>query len=58
MSDGENYACGFVDAVNRPYPELVSAARETHAGLFGVLTGRRPPAADRPVPAKTGIYWG
>ncbi|MGE5599843.1 MAG: hypothetical protein ACM3XS_10725 [Bacteroidota bacterium] len=53
--DGENYACGFVDVTDRPYPELVAAARATHEGLLGVLTGRRAPTEERPVPAKTGI---
>ncbi|MGE5530005.1 MAG: hypothetical protein ACM3X6_12810 [Patescibacteria group bacterium] len=56
--DGENYACGFVDVTNRPYPELVDAAIRTHAGLYAVLTGERPPTDEKPAPAKTGIYFG
>ncbi|MGE5599711.1 MAG: hypothetical protein ACM3XS_10060, partial [Bacteroidota bacterium] len=56
-SDGENYACGFVDVANRPCPELVSAAQATNDVLYEVLTGARPPFAERPKPAKTGILW-
>lgn len=33
--DGENYQLGFVDICDTPYPEMVEAARELAAGLYG-----------------------
>jgi hypothetical protein len=41
--DGENYNIGLVDVTDRPYVELIDAARETHGRLFGVHSGRVPP---------------
>jgi hypothetical protein len=38
--DGENYNIGLVDVTDRPYPELVEAARETHRRLAEVHAGR------------------
>ncbi len=32
--DGENYAIGFVDVTDDPYPEMVAAAREVHAAMY------------------------
>ncbi len=32
--DGENYQIGFVDVCDRPYPELIQAAREVNYGLY------------------------
>lgn len=52
-SDGENYAIGFIDVTDRPYPELVAAAQATHDRLLDVHRGtlapfdRQPRAADR-----------
>jgi hypothetical protein len=42
-NDGENYNIGFVDVTDRPYAELVAAARTTHARLLDVHGGRVPP---------------
>ena len=43
--DGENYNIGFVDVTNRPYPELIDAAKTTHNRLRDVHAGRIPPFA-------------
>jgi hypothetical protein len=32
--DGENYNIGFVTVTDTPYPEMVKAAREVHAGAY------------------------
>ena len=37
--DGENYNIGLIDVTDRPYAELVQAARETHKRLFAVHSG-------------------
>ena len=47
--DGENYAFGWVDVTDRPYYELVNAARETHKRLFAVHSGKEPPFNQRPI---------
>jgi hypothetical protein len=41
--DGENYNIGMVDVTDRPYRELVDAARETHKRIYDVHSGRVPP---------------
>jgi hypothetical protein len=41
--DGENYNIGFVDVTDRPYPELVEAAKATHRRLFDVHSGKAAP---------------
>jgi hypothetical protein len=41
--DGENYNIGFVDVTDRPYIELVKAARETYRRLPDVHSGKEPP---------------
>jgi hypothetical protein len=46
--DGENYNIGFVDVADRPYAELVEAARLTHHRLFEVHSGRTPPFDRKP----------
>lgn len=33
-ADGENYNIGFIDATDDPYPEMIEAARDMHAGLY------------------------
>ena len=38
--DGENYNIGFVDVCNRPYTELVDAARTAHARMYDVASGK------------------
>ncbi len=42
-NDGENYNIGFVDVTDRPYDELVNAAKETFRRLFDVHSGREAP---------------
>lgn len=46
--DGENYNIGFLDVCNRPYDEMVNAAKLTHSRLYDVAVGRIPPY-DEPV---------
>jgi hypothetical protein len=45
--DGENYNISFVDATDRPYPELIEAAQATHARLFEARSGKIPPVSRR-----------
>ncbi len=40
---GEGYNTGLVNVVDRPYPELVRQAAETHARIFDVMLGTTPP---------------
>jgi hypothetical protein len=42
-NDGENYNIGFVDVTDRPYSELVSAAKETFQRILDVHNGKEPP---------------
>jgi len=44
-NDGENYNIGFVDVTDRPYNELVNAARETFKQLFDVHSGKKAPVS-------------
>ena len=41
--DGENYNIGWIDVTDRPYPELVAAAKVTHARLLDLHSGKIPP---------------
>jgi hypothetical protein len=52
--DGENYNIGFVDAMDRPYPELVAGAKATHARLLDVHSGKVPPFSERPKASNAG----
>lgn len=52
--DGENYNIGFVDVTDRPYVELVEAARTTHKRLRDVHSGRAEPFAQRPLASDAG----
>jgi hypothetical protein len=47
--DGENYNIGFLDVTDRPYRELVEAAKQTHQRLFGVHSGTLKPFAQKPI---------
>jgi hypothetical protein len=51
-NDGENYSIGFVDVTDRPYEELVEAAKETHRRLLGVHGGKTPPFERRPLASR------
>jgi len=52
--DGENYNIGFVDVTNRPYPEMVQAARTTHRRLYDVHCGKLSPFDERPMASQAG----
>ena len=43
--DGENYNIGLVDVTDRPYKELIDAARETHMRLYGIHSGSVTPVS-------------
>jgi hypothetical protein len=45
--DGENYNIGFVDVTDRPYVELVEAAKATHQRILDVHSGKEPPMAQK-----------
>jgi hypothetical protein len=47
--DGENYNIGFIDVTDRPYQELIDAAKETHKRLFAVHSGSERPVEQRAV---------
>ena len=38
--DGENYNIGLVDVTDRPYVELLDAAKATHRALMSVHAGK------------------
>ena len=50
--DGENYNIGWIDVTDRPYPELVAAAKATNSKLEAIHSGklaattRKPRASD------------
>ena len=52
--DGENYNIGFVDSTDRPYPELVEAAKATHKRLLEVHSGKVLPFAQKPMASDAG----
>jgi hypothetical protein len=52
--DTENYNIGFVDVTDRPYPELVRAAKATHRRLFDVHSGKTPPLERLPKTSEAG----
>jgi hypothetical protein len=46
--DGENYNIGWIDVTDRPYPELVAAAKATHAKLDDIHSGSLAPTTRKP----------
>ncbi len=46
--DGETYNIGFLDVCNRPYDDLVAAARASHERLYRVADGKEKPYDDAP----------
>jgi hypothetical protein len=56
--DGENYNIGFVDVTNRPYPEMVEAARTTNRRLMDVHTGDILPFNQIPQASEAGTPEG
>ena len=61
--DGENYNIGWIDVTDRPYPELVAAAKATHEKIEAIHSGkiaattRRPKASEFGTP-EDSIYLG
>jgi hypothetical protein len=61
--DGENYNIGWIDVTDRPYPELVAAAKATHAKIDDIHSGRvaattRKPRASEFGTPEDSIYLG
>ncbi|HUK14935.1 MAG TPA: hypothetical protein VLW65_00915 [Bryobacteraceae bacterium] len=52
--DGENYNIGFVDVTDRPYLDLVGAARQTLKRLQSVHAGEEPPFRQHPQASEAG----
>jgi hypothetical protein len=52
--DGENYNIGFIDAADRPYTELIEAAKATHQRLQDVHSGKLPPFAHHRLASDAG----
>lgn len=52
--DGENYNIGWVDVTDRPYTELVEAAKLTHARLIDLHLGKIPPTDRRAKASEVG----
>jgi hypothetical protein len=52
--DGENYNIGLVDVTNRPYVELIEAAKATHKRLHDVHAGKVAPFDQRPKASAAG----
>jgi len=42
-NDGENYNIGFLDVTDRPYTELIDAAKETFKRIKDIHSGKVPP---------------
>ncbi len=53
-NDGENYNIGWVDVTDRPYDELVAAAKVTHARLLDIHLGKIPPTSRMPKTSEVG----
>ena len=61
--DGENYNIGWIDVTDRPYPELVAAAKASHAKIDDIHSGRLAPTSRKPKASEFGtpedsIYLG
>ncbi len=52
--DGENYNIGLVDVTNRPYVELIEAAKATHRRLHDVHADKVAPFDQRPKASAAG----
>jgi hypothetical protein len=52
--DGENYNIGWIDVTDRPYPELVAAAKATHAKIDALHSGNLMPTTRRPKASEFG----
>jgi len=54
--DGEDYNIGFLDICNKPYEELVKAAKETHERMYQVAGGKEKPF-DKVIKKVPQIYY-
>jgi hypothetical protein len=52
--DGENYNIGWIDVTDRPYPELVAAAKATHSKLDALHSGKLPATTRKPKASEFG----
>jgi hypothetical protein len=52
--DGENYNIGWIDVTDRPYPELVAAAKATHSKLDAIHSGKLAATTRRPRASEFG----
>jgi hypothetical protein len=52
--DGENYNIGWIDVTDRPYPELVAAAKATHAKLDAIHSGNLAATTRKPRASEFG----
>jgi hypothetical protein len=52
--DGENYNIGWIDVTDRPYPELVAAAKATNAKLDDIHSGKIAATTRRPKASEFG----
>ncbi|HEV7609389.1 MAG TPA: hypothetical protein VGO61_18765 [Steroidobacteraceae bacterium] len=52
--DGENYNIGWIDVTDRPYPELVAAAKATHAKLDEIHSGKLAATTRKPRASEFG----
>ncbi len=46
--DGENYNIGLFDITMRPYPEMENSVRASALAVYGILSGRETPYAEKP----------
>lgn len=53
--DGENFNIGFVDVNDRPYKELVEAAKATNKQLYEVHSEKIMPFSQMPKASDAGI---
>jgi hypothetical protein len=53
-NDGENYNIGFVDVTDRPYSEMITAARLTHDRLLEIHRGKISPSDRIPKASEAG----
>jgi hypothetical protein len=53
-SDGENYNIGWVDVTDRPYEDLIAAAKVTHARLLDLHLAKILPTDRMPVASEVG----
>ena len=52
--DGENYNIGWIDVTDRPYPELVAAAKATHSKLDEIHSGKLAATTRKPRASEYG----